>query len=512
MNIRGLVLPVSFAIISVFALNYFFPGSTAKEGVESTFIAPKEKKEYKPLNVEVDFYDQKRTAQPQRTDCETEWGYLTFSTDGASLDSIDFKRESNGQVKTIRTVFPVADTERENRCLLVALQDATPFYYTLLSFEESDNAYELIYAGGNDECVIQKLFSVDKNKPKIDLSIEVAPKNGSHSVIEPRVFFPAPLMPDLKATDIVSSIVIDQTDVFTKKQVNKLDVHTGWFKPALFGADNRYFIHSLINDQNHFAQRAYYKLEERTHLFSVLEGPTVTEKTSWTLSFYFGPKELDALAAVDARLEKTLDYSGILSSLAKLMLYLLNWFYKYLHNYGLAIIALTLLIQICLLPISLRNSEEKFKKQQMEYQRQLAYIEQRFANNPEKLLAERTELIRKNGLPGLGCLLPLLLQLPLFFALSRVLSSSFELYQASMLWIPDLSLRDPYFILPVLVTLTMLMQDLNGNPQQRMSKIAMAFVFGAITSSFSAGLTLYICLGRIFGFVQAKIMNYFKLV
>lgn len=512
MNVKDLVLPIGLAIVSVFALHYFFPGSTSKEGVESTFIAPREKKEYKPLNVEVDFYDQKRTAQLRITDCETDWAYISFSTDGASLESIDFKRESNGHIKTIRTVFPVADTERENRCLLVALQNATPFFYTLLSSEENDTSYELIYVGSNDECVVQKRFDIDKHRPKIDLSIEVAPKNGNNSRIEPRVFFPAPLMPDLKETDVISSIVIDQTDLFAKKQVSQLDVHRGWFNPALFGADNRYFIHSLINDQNHFAQRAYYKLEERTHLFSILEGPTVTEKTSWMLSFYFGPKELSALAAVDTRLEKTLDYSGMLSSLAKLMLYLLNWLYNFFHNYGLAIIALTLLIQVCLLPVSLRNNEEKFKKQQQEYQRQLALIEQRFAGQPEKLLAERTELIRKNGLPGIGCLLPLLIQLPIFFALSRVLSSSFELYQAPMLWIPDLSLRDPYFILPVLVTLMMLMQDMKGDAQQRMSKIAMAFVFGALTSSFAAGLTLYILMGRVFGFIQAKIMTYFKLI
>lgn len=512
MNIKDLVLPVSFAVISVLALNYFFPGNSSKEETESSFVAPKEKKAYKPLNIEVDFYDQKRTSQAQITDCETEWGYLSFSTDGASIDSIDFKRESNGQVKTIRTVFPVEDTERSEKCLLVALQDATPFYYTLLSSEENNDMYELLYAGGNDECVIQKRFVINKKSPKVDLSVEVTPKNGKQTIIEPRIFFPAPSMPDLKVTDIVSSIVIDQTGAFVKKQVDKLDLFAGWFKPSLFGADDRYFIHALVGDSDHFAQRAYYKLVERTDLFSVLEGPAVTEKTSWTLSFYFGPKELNALAAVDARLEKTLDYSGILSFLAKLMLYVLNWLYTFLHNYGLAIIALTLLIQICLLPVSLRNSEEKFKKQQMEYQRQLAYIEQRFAGDQERLLAERTELIRKNGLPGLGCLLPLLIQLPIFFALSRVLSSSFELYQAPMLWIPDLSLKDPYYILPVLVTVMMLMQDMKGDPQQRMSKIAMALVFGAITSSFSAGLALYILMSRVFGFIQSKMMNYFRLV
>ncbi len=513
MNMRDMVLPISLAFVSVIALNYFFPGNTSKESVESTFIAPREKKEYRPLSVEVDFYDQKRASHTQITDCETEWGHLSFSTEGASLDSIDFKRESDGHIKTVRTVFPAADTERENRCFLVALQSATPFYYTLLSAQENETNYELIYVGGNEDCVIQKLFTVDKHKPQIDLSVEIAPKNGHHNVIEPRIFFPAPMMPELTSPDVISSIVIDQNDVFAKTYLNKLDVHRGWFKPMMFGADDRYFIHALVEDHHHFAQRAYYKLEETTHLFSVVEGPAVTEKTSWTLSFYFGPKELNAIAAVDTRLEKTLDYSGMLSALAKLLLYILNWLYTYVHNYGLAIILLTLLIQICLLPVSLRNSEEKFKKQQAEYQRELAFIEQRFAGNQEKLLAERTALIRKRGLPGgFGCLIPILLNIPIFFALSRVLSSSFELYQAPFLWIPDLSSRDPYFILSVLLIIVMLLNDTSGNPQQRMSKIMMAFVFGAFTSTLSAGLTLYFLMGRIFGFIQTRLMHFFKLV
>ncbi len=512
MNIRDLVVPVSCAVVMVLALNFFFPGSTTKQEVESTFVVPREKREYKPINVEVDFFDQKRTAPTTITEIIVPWATLNFSTDGASLDSIDVNRESDGQNKIIRTVFPVTSTQRENRCLLVALQDATPFYYTLLAHNESATAYELVYASSNDECVVKKAFFIDKNSPKIDLLIEVEPKAGKQIQIEPRIVFPTPHMPDLTDTDVISSIVIDQEHTFAKKAVNQIDVMRGWFKPELFGSDNRYFIHALIKDDNHFAQRAYYKLEDRTQLFSVLEGPSVTEKTSWQLSFYFGPKELKAIAAVDSRLEKTLDYSGMLSSLAKILLYILNWLYIYLHNYGLAIIVLTLLIQLLLLPISLRNNEEKWKKQQMEYQRELAIIEHRFKDRPEQLLAERTELIRKKGLPGFGCLIPLLIQLPLFFALSRVLSSSFELYQAPMLWIPDLSQRDPYFILPVLLTVAMLAQDTKGDPQQRMSKIVMAVVFGALTATFSAGLTLYICASRIFGFIQSKLMNYFKLV
>lgn len=512
MNMKDFLVPVGCAFIMVIALNYFFPGNTGAQQ-ETSFIAPREKKEYRPLNVEVDFLDEKSTASHVLTDVETDWGLLQFSTNGASLESADFKRESNGTIQTIRTIFPVAETERQNRCFLVGLQDATPFYYTLISEQENDSMHSLVYASGNDECVVQKTFIIDKNNPKIDLLVEIVPKNDARIGIEPRILFPAPLMPDLKETDIISSIVIDQTDVFAKKQVNQVDLLRGWFKPELFGTDNRYFIHALIADSNHFTQRAYYKLDETTRLVSVLEGPTVTERASWQLSFYFGPKELNALGAVDVRLEKTLDYSGIFSWLAKLMLYTLNWLYKYLDSYGLAIIVLTLLIHLLLLPLSLRNNEEKFRKQQLEYQRQIAYVEQRFKDRPEQLLAEKTELIKKYGLPGAGCFIPIIIQLILFFALSRVLSSSFELYKAPMLWIPDLSHRDPYFILSFLIMLAMLMQDTkNDDPQQKMSKRMMAFVFGGVSATFSAGLALYVLSNRVIGFIQARLINYFKLV
>src|SRR5438445_11937436 len=123
MNIRDLLIPVSFALLSVMALNYFFPGSKAPEEVESSFVAPRERKEYRPLNVEVDFFDATHTGEPKITNLETQWGYLSFSTDAASLDSLDCKRESNGSTKTIRTIFPATETERENRCFLVALQE-----------------------------------------------------------------------------------------------------------------------------------------------------------------------------------------------------------------------------------------------------------------------------------------------------------------------------------------------------------------------------------------------------
>src|SRR5205085_8544596 len=193
--------------VATMALQYFFFGKKDTVQVETSFIAPQEKREYRPLNTEVDFFNQKRTAQSRLTNLETTWALLRFSTDATSLDSLDIKREIDGSAKTIRTIFPVTETERENRCFLVGLNEKTPFYYALQSFEEKGNAYHLVYRGENDACVVSKSFIVDKNAPKIDLVLEVAPRAGKSFSEMLRIFYPAPLMPDIREADVISALV-----------------------------------------------------------------------------------------------------------------------------------------------------------------------------------------------------------------------------------------------------------------------------------------------------------------
>lgn len=511
MNFNEMIRPFFFALAVTAALQYFFFDTHSQPKIQTTFVAPKSEQEYIPLiNTEVDFFDQKRSAASQLTEVETSWGALSFSTDGASLESLDIKRIIDKQEKMIRTIFPVTDTERENRCFLVGLSEKTPFYYALRSFDEDETAIALSYQAATDECSIIKTFTIKKDVPTIDMSLTIVPRNSSVP-LKPRIFYPAPLMPDIREYDTISSVVIDGNQNFSKKSAAVLDSHVGWFSPEFFGSDSRYFIHAMIKDDNHFCQRAYYKLVDRDRLFSIVEGPKVTEMQTWTISFYCGPKDVALLSVVDERLEKTLDFSGWLSRLSKVLLYILNWFFSYVHNYGLAIILLTMLIHLLLLPFTVRNNEEKFKKAQRDYQSKLAMLEYRYKDNPDQLNIARAELIKKEGFPGMGCIIPWLLQLPIFFALNRVLSSSFELYQAPMLWIKDLSSKDPYYILPIIVTIAMLGQDMKGDAQQRMAKIMMAFAFGAITSSFSAGLAIYIVSSRAMSMLQALVVKYFKL-
>ena len=514
MKIRDLIVPLALAMVTTWAVQYFFLGAYQRQSgdrTEKSFIAPKVKQEYRPLNREIDFLDSKRPARAVISEVETAWGQVIFSSDGATLESIEFRRMLNGGEQRIRTIFPVAKTERESRCFLIGLQEKTPYYYTLVSRNDGDDVVTLVYKANFGEGSIRKTFTVHNNKYKIDLKLEVEPKKGLEDGLELRIFYTSPIMPEIVDSDVVSSIVIDQQDGFEKTKMSSLDEQRGWFAPSLFGTDSRYFIHALVNDADNFVQRAYYK-RDGNKLLSVLEGPLVKSPTTWSLSFYFGPKSGDAVALVDQRLEKAFDYYGWFAPIAKLLIMILKWLYSHLRNYGFAIIALTFLIRLFLLPLTMRG--EQRMKQQREFQKKNAYIQQRYKDDPQRVRQEKAELIRKHGMPGLGgCLLPMVVQMVIFFSLSRILSSSIELYQAPMLWIPDLSASDPYYILPILVVVAMIAQSASvADMQQRASSIAMALVFGAFATNFSSGLVIYICVSAVLAALQTRVLKYFKLM
>lgn len=508
MSIKEMILPLSLALLTTWAFQYFFFNRSISETTNqsvTSFVAPKNAQECKPLNTEIDFVDTQLSGFKEiTTQFRTLWGSLTFSNKGGTLEQIGFKRDVKGVAKEIDTVFPPDENQRETRSLLVALAEKTPYVYQLVNTKEDEALIEVCYEASTDQAVIRKTFMVSKQQPKIDLQLSVTPRIAGMS-LQPRIFFPAPVVPALENEDVVSAIVIDGKNVFTKIKSDAIELDKGWIKPLLFGADNRYFVHSMIADSHAFVQRAYYLFNVRKQLTTVLEGPSIDAASQWNISFFFGPKEISTLQAVDPRLEQTLDYSGWFAPIAKLLLKILQWLYSWLNNYGLAIIVLTILMKLILLPITIRS--EQSMKSRTEVQKKLAYIQQKYKNEPELLARERAEIIRKHGLPGLGGCLPLLLQIPMFIALSRLLASSIELYQAPFLWISDLSSKDPYYILPVLVTVGMLAQAATTDPAQRTSVLVMAFIFGAVTSNFSAGLALYICVSTLLSVAQTYAMR-----
>jgi len=234
------------------------------------------------------------------------------------------------------------------------------------------------------------------------------------------------------------------------------------------------------------------------------------ETRVYNLNFYIGPMEIKELEKVDPEFIKALNF-GFLTSISLILLSVLQFFHSIFHNYGVAILLLTLCISMFLYPLTFKSLKSMQKLQEL--QPHMERIRQENKNNPAKLNKEIMELYRRyNVNPMSGCL-PMVFQMPVFIALYNTLSRSVELKNASFLWIKDLSMPDAFFkfkssvpffgnsinLLPILMIGAMILQQKTSRmniasaqtDQQKMMTNIMPIMFGVIFYSLPSGLVLY---------------------
>ncbi|HEX2121132.1 MAG TPA: membrane protein insertase YidC [Thermoanaerobaculia bacterium] len=228
---------------------------------------------------------------------------------------------------------------------------------------------------------------------------------------------------------------------------------------------------------------------------------------------FFGPKEAEVLEAYN--LEDALQF-GWFGMIARFFLDALLWINKYTLNYGFAIIVLTILIKIVLYP--LQHKQNVSMKKMQKAQPKIEAIKAKYkkarsdADQRQKMNVEMMQLYQKEGInPMAGCL-PLILQLPILWGFYNLLSRAIELRGAPfMLWINDLSEKDPYYITPFLMTVTMFIQTwltpATGDPMQRKIFLMMPLIFGFLFKDFPSGLVLYWLVQNILTIIQQLIMN-----
>jgi len=518
---QNTLVTTATVLVGISLGQYFFPPkSKVPEATTATQLCPSAER---PLNREVDFVSGKVRKAPVETEVDTSWGQLVFTTNGATLDRIGFRRMINSHERMSYTISPAGQFEREDRCFLVVFDEQTPYYYELVDRRESNEDVLLVYEARGPQANVKKTYAINKKLCTVDLTLEVEPRGDTK--LTPRLFFPSPIVPGCsigagqsRPPSLFGGPPPDPTVLFvmngssTKKlSGTALAENTcSWQLPEVFGTDGRYFIHALVKDPAKFVQRAYTGPANRCAVTSILEGPTVTEPMRWQLSFYMGPKEERAFMPVEPRFDQLLGYYWILAPLSKLLLRILNLLYDYVHNYGWAILLLTLLIKLLMLPFSVRA--DRSMKQKAELEKKLNYIQQKYKHDRARLEQERAEFIRKHGIPGMGGCLPMLLQLPIFVSLNSVLSVALELHQAPFLWIPDLSAADPYYILPAMLVIGMLLQALTVDQKQRFSMVAMAVIFGAFSVNFASGLILYIAANTVLSTLQTRVLQLLRIV
>jgi YidC/Oxa1 family membrane protein insertase len=229
---------------------------------------------------------------------------------------------------------------------------------------------------------------------------------------------------------------------------------------------------------------------------------------------YFGTRDTTMLNAIDPQLVETVEL-GFFASVARLMLWSLKALNTFFGNFGVSIIALTLLVRLVFWPLNKKAymSTIKMKELQPEMDRIRKKYDSKDRSQAEKMNREIFDLYRKRKINPLGGCLPLLLQLPIFIGLYGALSNSVDLYQAPFFgWITDLSLPDPFFILSILWTLSLLAylkinpQAMNTNqpgmPNMKWIMIVMNVVFGFLSKDWPSGLVLYLLVSNCVGLLQ----------
>jgi YidC/Oxa1 family membrane protein insertase len=228
---------------------------------------------------------------------------------------------------------------------------------------------------------------------------------------------------------------------------------------------------------------------------------------------YYGPKEDEELLKFGHNL--VLSHDMTLEVLAGPLLDLLRLIYSYVGNYGVAIIILTIIVRLVLFPLTFKGMKSMKRMQQLSPR--MKKLQAKYKNNKEKLNKEMMELYRKNRVNPLGGCLPMLLQIPVFFALYSSLSSAVELRHAPfMFWISDLSQPDGLGITPLLMGASMYFQQ-KLTPQTAMMDSTQAkvmqmlpFIFTIFTFTFPSGLTLYWVTSNVLSIAQQQIINRIK--
>ena len=225
---------------------------------------------------------------------------------------------------------------------------------------------------------------------------------------------------------------------------------------------------------------------------------------SFSTRFYIGPKEQEVLSELAPELDLTVDY-GMLTVIAKPLFWVLDIFHGWVANWGWAIIMVTLVIKLIFYPLSAASYRSMANMRKLTPK--LQQIKERYGDDRQRMSQAMMELYKKEKINPLGGCLPMLVQIPVFIALYWVLLESVELRQAPfILWIEDLSIKDPYYVLPLLMGASMFIQQkLNPpppDPVQAKIMMALPFIFTLFFAFFPAGLVLYWVANSILSIAQ----------
>jgi YidC/Oxa1 family membrane protein insertase len=387
-----------------------------------------------------------------------------------------------------------------------------------------DAAQEISFSWKSDEgVVVEKTYRFSPDSYLIGLDVTI--KNGSDRSIQDKLFIalkgPTPGDTRMYGFEGPSALINEKLEEIKIKDIAEKNTYTG--KVTWVAMQDRYFLMSVIPDQVEEAgMRLFLKGDDLLETQYLNPDGDIRPGTQHTYqySLFFGPKSMEVLKSAGHDLGKALNF-GWFTVLAKPCVWLMNRLYSVIPNYGIAIIVLTILIKGVLWPLG--SKSYKSMSEMKKIQPLMKEIREKYKNDKKKMNEEVMSLYRTYKINPLGGCLPMVVQLPVFFALYRMLYQAIELRHAPFfLWIDDLSAPDRLFhfgfsipfmeppygvpVLTIIMGATMLLQQKMsppmGDPTQAKMMMFMPLIFTVIFINFSSGLVLYWLVNNILSISQ----------
>jgi len=446
---------------------------------------------------------------------------VVVTSDGAALRSVQLKGEKfqrrkpgTKEVSQVDLVepqpglpLPLATALRDGSGADLVPADAG---YELVRHDERSAVFRAV-AGG---VTVLKTFTLDPRLYRLDLAVEVrseaqlsgqlAVLSTGHGEAPSGGFFSGhtntPARPICKAGSKLERIAVG-------------DKHPVWEGPAaaaFAGIDEQYFIRAAVPPPG---STATCHLEARSDgaLVTTLAVP-VSVPAGGTAGapflVYAGPKDTDELGAVASVLRDSVDL-GFWSVIANVLLAVMKFFYRVVppHNWGIAIILLTVTVKVLTFP--LQHKSMKSMQEMQKLQPQIEEMKKKYAGDQQRQNVEQMKLFKEHGVNPMGSCLPMLIQMPIWLALYTTLQVSVELYNSVFIpgWLEDLTAKDPYYILPIAMGITMVLTQVltptpMSNPQQKYMGYAMSVFFSFLMLNLPSGLTLYIFVNNVLSILQ----------
>jgi len=372
-----------------------------------------------------------------------------------------------------------------------------------------------LYWQNSDGVKITKIYTFQRDSYEIDLTYQIQnqstqPWEGNLYLQLMRTNLPTPSKNGLVSLATYFGAAISTPDKsFEKITFKEMDGKNlnqtamgGW--AAMI---QHYFVSAWVPDKTSTSQ--YYTRVTPDGLYTVgMMGPSLTVKPGETVEtqakFYSGPENAEKLEKVAPGLQLTIDY-GWFWFISVIIFWMMQKIYNVIGNWGWSIILVTVIIKLLFYHLSAKSYRSMSGMKKL--QPKIEALKERFGSDKQKFTQATLELYKKEKVnPMSGCL-PILVQIPVFIALYWVLVESVELRHAPfMFWIQDLSTKDPYYVLPVLMGISMFLQQRLSppppDPMQAKVLMFMPVVFTALFLNFPAGLMLYWFVNNLLSFAQ----------